>query len=101
MAPTPTMQSETEAAPPTQGTAPADRLTLSFRGDSWVEVHDATGERLMYRLGRSGETRTVTGQAPFQVLLGNAPDVDVKIDGKEFDVSAHTRGKVARFKVGG
>lgn len=91
--------------PPAAGSQAAasggDTLRLSFDGSSWVEVRDATGKRLLYQLSRKGDVETVTGKAPFRVLLGNSPAVEVQYNGEPFDQSAYnTRGNTARFEVG-
>lgn len=86
-----------EAAAPSP--AAADTLTLNFSASSWVEVHDATGQRLLYRLASAGESHALHGQAPFRLVLGNAPGARVEINGTAVDVAAHTKGKTARFSV--
>jgi len=73
---------------------------LRFAAESWVEVHDARDERLLYRLAAAGEERTVSGEAPFRVLLGNAPGVQVRFNGKPVDIAPHIRGRTARLTVG-
>ncbi len=92
-------------APAPEAVAPAlsdttQRLRLRFSADSWVEISDGTGRRLMFDLGRAGQERTLTGEAPFSILLGYAPGVEIEYNGEPYDVSRHTRGKVARFKLG-
>ncbi len=52
-------------------------LRLRSRAVSWVEVTDHAGQRLVYELVSPGPARTVRGQPPLRVLLGNAPAVDV------------------------
>lgn len=52
-------------------------LRLRSRAVSWVEVTDHAGRRLVYELVSPGPARTVRGQPPLRVLLGNAPAVDV------------------------
>ncbi len=80
----------------------ADVLTLRLNASSWLEVRDATGKRLVYKLGRSGDVEQVSGKAPFQVVLGNSPAVEVQINGEPFDQSPYNgNGRKARFKVGG
>ena len=90
---------EPTAAAETPLTA-GDVLTLRLSDESWVAVHDARGERLLYRLVNSGEERRLAGEAPFQVVLGNAPAVDLRLNGEPVDVAAHTSGRMARFNVG-
>jgi len=95
--PAPASSTATELAP--AQTAAGDTLGLRFRGTCWVEVRDANGKRLLTRLAKSGEQLTVSGKAPFHVLLGNAPAVSIRLDGKPFDATPFVQGKVARFQV--
>lgn len=69
-----------------------DRLGLDFAGDCWVEVVDANGFRLLFGLfGQSDGELTVTGQAPFQVILGNAHLVSVSVNGNSFELKRYIR----------
>lgn len=93
------VESKPEPAPAPQAQPVGDTLVLVFSERSWVEVRDATGERLLYRLANAGESRTLQGKAPFQLVLGNAPAVRVELNGSQVDVAAHTTGRTARFAV--
>lgn len=61
-------------------------LSLSFTGDCWTEISDATGRRLFFDMGRSGRSVELSGQAPFDVLLGNIENVSVRVDGNAYTV---------------
>jgi cytoskeleton protein RodZ len=77
-------------------------LVFTFEEDSWLDVRDGEGRRLAYELGRRGTRRTITGQAPFEIFLGNWPGVTVTFDGGQVPVpEAARRGKTARFSVPG
>lgn len=82
------------------GPMKAGSLSLQFHADAWTEVYDASGERLLYRLGREGRTYQVSGAVPFKVLLGNAKEVTVLLNGELFDQTPFIRGQVARFSAG-
>lgn len=88
-------------APSAQAEAPAGGLVLRFSADSWTEVVDATGQRLVYKLIRSGETLVLEGEPPFRVFLGYAPGVAVEFNGEAIDTADYTRNDVARFSLGG
>lgn len=77
-----------------------DQLVLVFNGDSWVDVSDATGKRLIYRMLKSGQQRSVAGQPPFKLTLGNAPEINLTRNGETVDLTPYTRGKVAKFRLG-
>ena len=100
---------EKEPAPPVDETAsPEDmsavegmnELALYFREDSWVEVRDARGERLMHRLARAGQSQTLHGVAPFAVVLGYVPGVTILLDGEAVDLGKYQGRRLARFSVG-
>ena len=76
-----------------------DRLVLKGDSESWVTIHDQTGERLMYGMLKSGVTREIEGVAPFRVLLGFARGVEVSINDESFDVTPHIKENSARFIV--
>lgn len=77
------------------------RLGLQFNQESWVEISDAN-RRLLFGLQHKGNRREVTGEPPFNLLIGNARGVDLTVNDEPFDVpAAHVRGKVARFEITG
>ena len=97
VAPTPVPVSETVKAEPRRA---GDRtLKLRFRGESWVEVKDRNGKVLMSRLNAPGSEAEVSGRPPFDVIIGNAPDVAMTYNDREFPLEPHTRVAVARFTL--
>ena len=84
----------------TERLARPDLITFVFDGECWVEVRGRGGELVHGDLGRDGETVTVSGRAPFSVLLGNPNVVDVTFNGEPVSVDPGRLGEVARFQVG-
>ncbi len=78
-----------------------NELSLYFQADSWVEVHDARGERLIHQLARAGQTHALHGEAPFAVVLGYVPGVSLLLDGEAVDLAKYQGRRLARFSVGG
>lgn len=78
-------------AEPAPATPPMLRVRLDFNADSWVEVYDAAGEPLLYELGQAGSSKTLRGQPPLRVFLGNAPGVEVRVNGRPYDHQAQRR----------
>ncbi len=76
------------------------QIRIHCNADSWVNVTDNTGKRLLYQLVVKNADLTLDGEPPFTVVLGNAPEVQVFYDGKEFDHTRYRRGDTAFFKVG-
>jgi cytoskeleton protein RodZ len=81
--------------------AAADGATLKFRfkGESWVEIRDAKGRLLLSRLNAAGSEAEVSGKPPFNVVVGNAPEVQLFYNDHEFALEPHTKVAVARFTV--
>ena len=80
--------------------AAGHKLVLEVDRESWTEVQDARGAKLYYALAAAGQIINVAGEPPFRVVLGNAPDVEVFYNGKPFDFTPWSHGRVARFTVG-
>jgi len=74
-------------------------VKLRFRGESWVEIRDRNGRVLLSRINPSGSETEVSGRPPFAIVIGNAPDVRVTYDDREFALEPHTRVAVARFTL--
>ena len=75
-------------------------LEFSFEGESWAEVTDARGERLIYGLNAAGRRLTVRGEPPFAVVLGDANVVRLTVDGEPYPIPTTGReGSLARFAV--
>lgn len=76
------------------------QLVFQLRGESWIQVRDASGNMLYMGTGAAGTTRTVQGTPPFSVVVGNAAQVTLEHGGKPFDLTPYTRnGGVARATV--
>jgi cytoskeleton protein RodZ len=85
-----------------ESTAPTAAIPLEFTFDeeSWAEVTDARGERLVFGLNAAGSRVTVRGEPPFAVVLGNADAVRLTVDGAPYPIPASRRqGDLARFSV--
>lgn len=77
-------------------------LSITYLGDSWTEVTDASGRRLFFDLGKAGRTVNLTGVAPFNVLFGNAANVSLVVNGASFDIrESDRRGQTARLTLTG
>ena len=76
-----------------------DLLELRSVEDSWAEITDSEGERLMFDLLRGDEPRRLIGVAPFEVFLGNAPTVELKVNGIAVEPPKISSRNTARFEV--
>jgi cytoskeleton protein RodZ len=75
-------------------------LELTFDRESWVEVTDSRGERLLFGLTAAGREVTVRGEPPFAVVLGDADAVRLSVAGEPYAIPTTGRqGNLARFSV--
>jgi cytoskeleton protein RodZ len=107
-APVPTTQPVTEPAarvePAAANTVAAEasasvRLRLEFSEPSWVEVHDANGQRLLYDIAQPGRARVVSGTAPLNVVVGLASAVSVQVNDQAIVVPRQANRDSTRFRV--
>lgn len=74
-------------------------LSLSFQGDSWVQILAPDGTPVEKALLKAGETRTYAPGQVGRVVLGNASAVQVQQSGSTVDLTPFRRANVARFAV--
>jgi cytoskeleton protein RodZ len=93
-----------QSAAVAKSTAPSSSLTraqFTLTQPSWVEVYDASGKRLFYKLATAGDTLNISGTGPLQVFLGNAPGVSVELNGAPFNLTPFIHpDNTARFRLG-
>ncbi len=77
-----------------------DEITFSFRAECWLEVSDSRGDVLATELEPAGGKIKLLGRAPFNVKLGNAPAVNIELNGKKVDVVPLIGSNVLILKVG-
>lgn len=98
-----TMSPTVAAGGPAKDAAPSQgeiHATFKYSGDSWTEVYDATGRRLLYGLSTGPATRTLQGVPPLSVMLGNASGVMIEIGGRAASISRFVRSDhTARFLI--
>jgi len=89
------------APAPGASPAPVDAATLllTYRGPSWTEIRDKSGQLLISRLVTSGSVEPVNGTPPFDIVLGNAHAVTLVFRGKSVELSPYTRRGVARLTL--
>lgn len=75
-------------------------LTLYADAESWMDVRDAQGNKLLYATVPAGRKIVLKGVVPLQVFLGNVAGVRAEFNGKPYDVNQHQRGFMARFSLG-
>ncbi|GDY25646.1 hypothetical protein AHAT_15360 [Agarivorans sp. Toyoura001] len=86
---------ETQQTPAANFTA----LTMSFDNECWVEVRDADGKRLVADIKKAGQSLSVSGPAPYSIVLGTNAGVSVKYGQENIDLSSFKGGKVVRMTI--
>ena len=97
------MNSAAPSVPSDNAAQPGEiRLDLTLVADSWVQVLDKNGRILINGLLREGQRKTVNGVPPVKVFFGNAPGVEVLVNGAPFSTKSYTKSNnLARFTVQG
>jgi cytoskeleton protein RodZ len=75
------------------------QVHLQFSGDSWTEIYDARGARLMFAMGSEGRTRTLTGVPPLQVTLGSVSAVSLEVNGEAVAIPREEGRESSRFVI--
>jgi cytoskeleton protein RodZ len=95
----------TESAPPVaevaraaSSVAPAP-LLLTYHGSSWTQVRDRNGQLLISRTFPAGSEQPVRGDAPFDIIIGNASAVTLLYHGTAVDLARFTNRNVARLRL--
>ncbi|KZN41435.1 RodZ domain-containing protein [Pseudoalteromonas luteoviolacea] len=79
--------------------AATSEVVMHFEDDSWVEIFDATQERIAFGVKKAGYTMTVNGISPFFVVLGKHQVVSIELDGQPVDISGLPRNRLAKFNL--
>ena len=76
------------------------RIELSYSGDCWTEVSDASGRRLLYDLGTAGRVVALSGDEPLHVVLGYSENVSITVDGLDYPIPGPARnGRPTRLTI--
>jgi cytoskeleton protein RodZ len=79
---------------------PQVRVELSYSGDCWTEVSDASGRRLFYDLGAEGRVVQLGGDAPLRIVLGDSTNVSITVEGRDYRIPDSARsGRLARLTI--
>ena len=80
---------------------PKKGLVITVNADTWTDVRDAAGNKLVYDLLRSGETVTVDAKGPLRAFFGNGYGVSMVYQGEEIDLSAVIKpDNTAKIRLG-
>jgi cytoskeleton protein RodZ len=87
--PAPVIENITDVAPPPTalppgqkfGTEAGARIVIRARADSWLQIRDKDGTRIMTRMMRAGDTYYVPNQPGLKLATGNAGALQITVDG--------------------
>tara|TARA_R110000744_G_scaffold89750_5_gene174465 strand:+ start:3165 stop:4151 length:987 start_codon:yes stop_codon:yes gene_type:complete len=77
----------------------AANVVFTFSGDCWVNIYDATGERLAWGVKKSGYIMRISGQAPFSITLGKPELVQIDYNDVPVDLAVYNAGNIAKFSL--
>jgi cytoskeleton protein RodZ len=83
------------------GSAEKIRVRMIFDREAWVEIKDRNGATIFGQLNAAGTRRSVSGEPPLSVVVGNASGVQLFKGEKNIDLVPHTRADIdlARLKL--
>lgn len=87
------------AQPPVEAPSQSRVLSFEFGGESWVEIRDGSGRMIHRQLNTPGSQVEVTGQPPFDLVVGNAALVHMTYNGRPIDLRPYIEVTVARFTL--
>ncbi|GHE94528.1 RodZ domain-containing protein [Thalassotalea profundi] len=74
-------------------------VSFTFLGDCWVNIYDASGERIAWGIKKAEYEMKINGHPPFSITLGKPELVSIVFDGSEVDMSQFNRGNIAKFSL--
>lgn len=83
-----------------ESSLPQVQIELTYTGDCWTEISDASGQRLFYDLGADGRVVSVGGDAPLRLILGDGNNVSITVEGRPYPIPSSARsGRLARLTI--
>jgi cytoskeleton protein RodZ len=73
--------------------------SFTFSGDCWVNISDATGERVAWGIKKAGYVMNISGKAPFNVTLGKPELVSITFNGQPVSLAKFGTGNIAKFTL--
>ena len=94
-----TLASQADEVNETNQDAMLARLEMSVSGECWINAVDATGKVLIDGVKKAGREISVSGKAPFKLILGAPKVVSIRFNGESVDMSQFPGTRVARFNL--
>ena len=75
-------------------------LDIMFSGDCWLQIKELDGRTLKANLQRAGSQVSLRSSAVLDIVLGDAGQAQVRVNGNDFDLAAYTaRNGRAQFSL--
>ena len=74
-------------------------MRFEFAEDAWLEVKDGTGQILYRHMNLKGSTLVLAGEAPLELVIGNAAQVRMIYNGRPLELTPYISANVARFSL--
>ena len=75
------------------------KVYFLLHNDSWLRLVDAQGKEITSRVYSPEERPEFIVEAPIEVVIGNAAEVSLEVNGKHYDFQQFLRNNVARFSI--
>jgi len=95
----PTIEADTEVPVESMELPTTVTTIFTFSGDCWVNINDATGERIAWGIKKSGYIMTIKGKPPLKITIGKPELVDINFNGENIDMSTFRQGYIAKFTL--
>ena len=79
------------AASSASAVAAVEIIRVTTESDSWVQVVDSNGTKVLSEIVRPGFERTADGRPPFSVKIGNAPKTTLYFNGLAVDLKPYLK----------
>lgn len=74
-------------------------IRLVFTQDVWMSIKDGRGKTIFGALNAAGTRKELKASTPLQFKVGNAPGVQIYLNGQLIDQKPYTRGSVSTFRA--
>ena len=88
---------DTGESPEAANTTGIFELELSTTAESWVEIYDVDGKQLYFGMANIRAPIVISSAKALNLLIGNTPTVDLKINEQVIDLAPLSNDGVAKF----
>lgn len=82
-----------------QNQATQYKISMTFTENTWVSIKNAAGIVVLQKEFLAGETGGYDGEPPLKITIGNAKGAQLYYLGQPIDLTASTKGNVARVQL--